>query len=139
MKIKVNQTESNSIYVDKDNLHIANGNSLLRIECNEVESKVNVLINIYSGFFNLNEYQKEILRYIMFNNGTKSYNEIINYMAKVINKCTTTIRRQLDELYTKHLLSVTAEHKVCIANRYYVDINNIEATAVIAIILNNGK
>lgn len=139
MEFNVNNNESKSIYVDKDNLHIATENSLIRINVNNVDSNLDIYVNLLAGFLNLNNNQKAIINVLLNEKANVLNSELVKKVAKIINKTNCTVRRELEDLHKKRIVNFMLNGNVKIAESYNVNVDNLNTASVIALIVNNGR
>lgn len=104
MNIIKDNRNSNAIYVDKANNHVANADEIVRFKCAEYMSAIDKYIAIITAGLYLNEAEVAVIKHIINNNGTELSGQICIAVAKEINKSTATVARAISSLRDKRLL-----------------------------------
>lgn len=106
MSIVIDKRETDIIYVDKNNMHVANNDEVIKLISIGGMSPIDTYIAIIAGGLYLNETEVAVLKYIIKNNGTKLTGQVCVEVAKVIDKSTATVSRAINCLREKKLIYV---------------------------------
>lgn len=98
MNIIKDNRNSNAIYVDKANNHVANTDEIIRFRCAKYMSTIDKYIAIVTGGLSFNNTEIAVLKHIINNNGTKLSGELCIAVAKEVNKSTATVVRAINTL-----------------------------------------
>lgn len=104
MNIIIDNRNSDAIYVNKANNHIANSDEIIRFILTDNNSNIDKYIAIIAGIHHLGEAEAAVLKYVMINDNTALSGEVCVAVAKVINKSTATVARAIANLRDKKLI-----------------------------------
>lgn len=104
MSIVIDKRETDIIYVDKNNMHVANNDEVIKLMSIGGMSPIDTYIAIIAGGLHLNATEVAVLKYIINNNGTKLTGQVCVEVAKVIDKSTATVSRAISYLREKKLI-----------------------------------
>jgi hypothetical protein len=104
MNIIIDNRNSDAIYVNKANNHIANSDEIIRFILTDNNSNIDKYIAIIAGIHHLGEAEAAVLKYVMINDNTALSGEICVAVAKIINKSTATVARAIVNLRDKKLI-----------------------------------
>lgn len=104
MNIIIDNRNSDAIYVNKANNHIANSDEIIRFILTDNNSNIDKYIAIIAGIYHLGKAETAILKYIMINDNTALSGEVCVAVAKIINKSTVTVARAIANLRDKKLI-----------------------------------
>lgn len=109
MKIEVDNNSKQLIYVDKDNLQVANTNEIIKLKMFNT-SISNTYANIIAGCYNLNKKEKDTLRYILDNEDCK-YKSVINALVRQFTVASITVERCIKTLIELGLVYISYNAK----------------------------
>lgn len=104
MNIIIDNRNSDAIYVNKANNHIANSDEIIRFILTDNNSNIDKYIAIIAGIYHLGKAETAVIKYIMINDNTVLSGEICVAVAKSINKSTATVARAIANLRDKKLI-----------------------------------
>lgn len=104
MNIIIDNRNSDAIYINKANNHIANSDEIIRFILTDNNSNIDKYIAVIAGIYHLGETETAVLKYVMINDNTALIGEVCIAVAKVINKSTATVARAIANLRDKKLI-----------------------------------
>lgn len=104
MKLVIDKRESNAMYVDKSNNHVANANDIVRLAFTDDAPAIDKYLAIIAGVYKLNEAEVNVLKYVITDKDNSLVGQVCIAVAKIINKSTATVARAIESLRDKHLV-----------------------------------
>lgn len=133
MNIITDKRKTDSIYVDKNNNHIANNDEILKLMNTDNSSNIDIYIGIIAGANNLNKTEIAVLKYILNNNGSNLSGQVCVNVARIINKSTATVARAITSLRDMKLIYVDGANTIKISSSIITNIEILSKSKFIVI------
>lgn len=136
MNIIKDNRNSNAIYVDKSNNHVANTDEIIRFRCAEYMSAIDKYIAIVTGGLSFNDTEIAVLKHIINNNGTELSGELCIAVAKEVNKSTATVVRAINILRNEGFIYGDGSNTIKLSSAIDADIKAINKAKFFVIEIN---
>lgn len=133
MNIITDKRKTDSIYVDKNNNHIANNDEILKLMNTDNSSNIDIYIGIIAGANNLNKTEIAVLKYILNNNGSNLSGQVCVNVARIINKSTATVARAITSLRDMKLIYGDGANTIKISSSIITNIETLSKAKFIVI------